>query len=369
MTLLCTYTYDPLDRIATQGTGAQALTQRFYCDRQMISEQQGSLQRTLLQAGGRLLAQRNREGDAESVDLIVTDQQNSALNVPASAQKTDLAYSPYGHRKADLSGTELSGFTGAQPERVTGHYLLGNGYRAFNPTLMRFNSPDGLSPFGKGGLNAYAYCVGDPINRTDPTGQMSFLSFGAIAGLILSTAGIGSAVVSGLTSESNPELSTPLMIAGIAVAVLGVGVAGGSVSAALAKRAAAKPPPPPVGRQARGPAVVGGTTPGRRNGPVPRGAPPRPRRNAVVFPDSPRNVWGRPVSSDGPVSSAPFEFQLPRATSDQASPLVYDQSPPPPYGEFAPPSYQDLFPGQGNSLPSATQQIRTSTSNVSETTV
>ncbi|WP_434706426.1 RHS repeat-associated core domain-containing protein [Pseudomonas sp. Z1-12] len=48
---------------------------------------------------------------------------------------------------------------------MTGHYLLGNGYRAFNPGLMRFNSPDSLSPFGEGGLNAYAYSVGDPVNR------------------------------------------------------------------------------------------------------------------------------------------------------------------------------------------------------------
>src|SRR5471032_2916159 len=36
---------------------------------------------------------------------------------------------------------------------------------------MRFNSPDSLSPFWKGGVNAYAYCVGDPVNRVDPTGH------------------------------------------------------------------------------------------------------------------------------------------------------------------------------------------------------
>ncbi|ORC43846.1 hypothetical protein BZK31_28960, partial [Pseudomonas floridensis] len=35
-----------------------------------------------------------------------------------------------------------------------------------------FNSPDSLSPFGKGGLNAYAYCLGDPVNRKDPTGRV-----------------------------------------------------------------------------------------------------------------------------------------------------------------------------------------------------
>jgi RHS repeat-associated protein len=65
----------------------------------------------------------------------------------------------------------LLGFNGERPDPVTGHYLLGNGYRAFNPVLLRFNSPDSWSPFGEGGLNSYAYCLGDPINRYDPDGH------------------------------------------------------------------------------------------------------------------------------------------------------------------------------------------------------
>lgn len=51
--------------------------------------------------------------------------------------------------------------------------MLGNGYRAYNPVLMRFNQPDSLSPFGQDGLNAYAYCQGDPVNRQDPSGRIS----------------------------------------------------------------------------------------------------------------------------------------------------------------------------------------------------
>ena len=41
---------------------------------------------------------------------------------------------------------------------------------------MRFNTCDSISPFGAGGLNAYAYCLGDPINRIDPSGRISFFS-------------------------------------------------------------------------------------------------------------------------------------------------------------------------------------------------
>jgi RHS repeat-associated protein len=70
----------------------------------------------------------------------------------------------------------LLGFNGERPDAVTGHYLLGNGYRAFNPVLMRFNSPDSWSPFGKGGLNTYTYCLGDPVNFSDPNGHSLFVA-------------------------------------------------------------------------------------------------------------------------------------------------------------------------------------------------
>nr|WP_240160601.1 RHS repeat-associated core domain-containing protein [Pseudomonas bharatica] len=66
------------------------------------------------------------------------------------------------------------GFNGELFEPTTGHYVLGNGYRAYSPLLMIFIQPDSWSPFGAGGLNAYAYCKGDPVNAADPTGHMPF---------------------------------------------------------------------------------------------------------------------------------------------------------------------------------------------------
>jgi len=65
----------------------------------------------------------------------------------------------------------LLAFNGEVRDQASGWYLLGQGYRAYNPTLMRFHSPDSLSPFGAGGVNPYGYCQGNPIAFQDPTGH------------------------------------------------------------------------------------------------------------------------------------------------------------------------------------------------------
>jgi RHS repeat-associated protein len=104
--------------------------------------------------------------------LLATDQQRSVLHIlNANSQPKPIVYSPYGHRHPENGWLGLLGFNGERPDPVTGYYLLGNGYRAYNPVLMRFNSPDNMSPFGKGGFNSYGYCSSDPINQTDPTGH------------------------------------------------------------------------------------------------------------------------------------------------------------------------------------------------------
>ncbi|VVP57197.1 hypothetical protein PS870_05755 [Pseudomonas fluorescens] len=80
-------------------------------------------------------------------------------------------------RAADYLSSVL-GFNGERIDPVLGGYHLGNGYRLYSHSLRRFTSPDSMSPFGQGGINPYAYCEGDPINNTDPTGHFGI--FGAI---------------------------------------------------------------------------------------------------------------------------------------------------------------------------------------------
>lgn len=177
MNLLCSYRYDPLDRLVAYTPSAQASTQRFYLEDRLATEIQGTVQHSIMQHGDQLLAQQRRQGNAAAqTSLLATDQQRSVLSLLDAKRPHSFAYMPYGHCFAGGGLLSLLGFNGERPDSVTGWYLLGNGFRAFNPVLIRFNSPDSVhfSPFGKGGLNAYAYCLGDPMNRSDSNGNASF---------------------------------------------------------------------------------------------------------------------------------------------------------------------------------------------------
>ena len=102
--------------------------------------------------------------------LLAVDQQRTvSSHVDQYQSLRSIAYTPYGHRSPDEG---CLGFNGEWLDSSVLHYFLGNGYRAYCPPLMRFRSPDRMSPFGPGGLNSYGYCGQDPINYRDPTGHL-----------------------------------------------------------------------------------------------------------------------------------------------------------------------------------------------------
>jgi len=104
--------------------------------------------------------------------LLATDNSQSIIAEVADGKTNAIAYSAYGEQSAQQEVATGLGFNGQLREARIGWYLLGNGYRAYNPRLMRFHSPDSWSPFGRGGLNPYMYCAGEPVMSSDPTGHI-----------------------------------------------------------------------------------------------------------------------------------------------------------------------------------------------------
>lgn len=170
-TLVCGYSYDPLDRLVNCAPQNQQAIQRFYRKDRLGTEIQGQIRHSIFEHLDQPLAQQSNQAGKVDTWLLATDFQQSVLHSMSSAAHQSAVFCPYGHRTPESGLSSLLGFNGQRRDPVTGHYLLGNGYRAFNPVLMRFNCPDSLSPFDKGGVNAYAYCAGDPVNRVDPTGH------------------------------------------------------------------------------------------------------------------------------------------------------------------------------------------------------
>jgi RHS repeat-associated protein len=165
------YSYDPLDRIAGTTLDAQTESKRFYCKSHLNTQIHDQSNTRIFRHDDLLLAQQGNCMATLSTALLITDCQRSVLGIFTAEQVQPIAYSPYGHRTDEHGSPTLMAFNGELRDQLTGCYLLGNGYRAFNTALMRFHSSDSWSPFAKGGLNSYTYCSADPVNRRDPNGH------------------------------------------------------------------------------------------------------------------------------------------------------------------------------------------------------
>ncbi|MHC8322943.1 RHS repeat-associated core domain-containing protein [Pseudomonas sp. GB2N2] len=188
---LCRYRYSALDLLTGIELAGQQPQQRFYCREHLATDVQGAASQSVFQQGHQLLALQSRDSGGVNNRLLATDPQRSVLQVTDRGGSVQQVYSPYGHRRIESGAGSLLGYNGEAVDPLTGHYLLGNGHRMFNPALMRFNRPDELSPFSRGGLNPYAYCVGDPVNFSDPTGQFAEIGRLITSILGLSNTGLG----------------------------------------------------------------------------------------------------------------------------------------------------------------------------------
>jgi len=170
----------------------------------------------------------------------------SLLWTSSNGSAQGFAYSPFGSTPARSgSNIMLPGFNGERLDPVSQTYHLGNGYRTYDPKLMRFNAPDSWSPFGSGSLNQYAYCEGDPINQSDPSGHMGSGTIGGIFGAILGILGAGLAVCTfGASIGAIAALETASAItAGMAAEALASGLGVAAAGTGIASAATAKSDP------------------------------------------------------------------------------------------------------------------------------
>lgn len=240
-----TYSYDALNRLVTRHAGNNDIRELYYRGAELLNEVNTSANKAtrLVKTGHTCLG----VSDDKGLTLTAGDKNDSLLwseEAGTTAEGELHVWSPYGSGK---TSDRLPGFNGERVDPVSGTYHLGNGYRAYNPVLMRFNCPDSLSPFGAGGINPYAYCAGDPINHTDPSGHISGSAIAGIAlgtiSLVFGIATLGSSIAAGgaviaalgivsdvtgiasaATEDSHPEASSALGWVSLATGFAGIAV-------------------------------------------------------------------------------------------------------------------------------------------------
>jgi RHS repeat-associated protein len=165
------YVYDAHNRLSSQTVDGK-VSDFYYKANALVNLVQGSDSRRLLRSPAGCTSQYGPGG----VWLNVTNAAGSVLAAtqgPAQGGTTETyGYSAYGEDQPGPRSSTL-GYTGQYHDSLTPGYQLGNGYRAYLPALMRFTGPDSLSPFGAGGINAYAYGGEDPVNHADPSGHFN----------------------------------------------------------------------------------------------------------------------------------------------------------------------------------------------------
>jgi len=151
------------------------------------------------------------------------------------------------------------------------------------------------SPFGGGGLNAYMYCVGDPVNRADPTGHITVSKFfsnftGFLFGGANYTGSKGVAAVSPEMLALSP-MTTAKDFSDVVVAALDVGARAPYVKTGMN---GPKPNYPSQGAYSRQtPKALTLTTLSSKSSESPQFPPykrPTPTATRSSF-DEPRTVW------------------------------------------------------------------------------
>jgi RHS repeat-associated protein len=207
-----TFQYDAFGRRISKSF-AGTTTSFLYDGANPVQELQGSTVMSNLLSGG--LDELFLRTDSTGPRTFLTDRLGSTLALADSsgAIQSQYTYEPFGRPSTSgQSSTNSFEFTGREFD-ATGLFY----YRAryYNPMLGRFISEDPIG-FAGGDSNLYSYVFDDPINTTDPTGEIApwlpaclggaafdagwQLASNSLSGRKSVWAGIGGAAVSGCAS-------------------------------------------------------------------------------------------------------------------------------------------------------------------------
>ncbi|NBA83106.1 sugar-binding protein [Pseudomonas putida] len=165
---LMKYLYDGHDQLLATVAAGKAQVQRRYLGNSLDCTRENDVLTQYLYSNGQAVGIQRTNQDTNQ--LLLTDPAGSVVAEVDADGTRHASYSAYGERPTDNGMRSLLAFNGEVREVALGWYLLGRGYRAYNPNLMRFHSPDSMPP-EVSGPNPYVYALGNPVRWRDPTGH------------------------------------------------------------------------------------------------------------------------------------------------------------------------------------------------------
>lgn len=234
------YRYDAESRQVLAWRGNEQPVMLAYAGEHLESLVEGSKKIRYFNGDDQVMA---RGGGVDGPQLHTNDAAGSVRGISAPGQAhVRRQYTPYGYTKIPLddgktrtmADLQLPAFNGQRLDAASRLYFLGNGRRAYDPELMVFLQVDELTPFGKGGLNGYAYCACNPSNMVDPSGLwpswLKWVLTGAALALSIVTVGFAAPALAAAVSAG----AAGMLIASKAAVLVGagLGVVSGTLSTA-----------------------------------------------------------------------------------------------------------------------------------------
>lgn len=134
------YRYDGYDQLLGVKHGLEPETLCFYQEDRVSRTRQGDISTHYFYSDELLMGQQTVDDETRTL-LFLTDSKNSVMGESQQQVLRKAVYDAYGERCSNEVMQSPLAFNGERRDEVNGWYLLGKGYRAYNPHLRRLSQP------------------------------------------------------------------------------------------------------------------------------------------------------------------------------------------------------------------------------------
>ena len=199
------YTYDMSGVRSSKQVGDTAYTYTTLSGKVMRQQWDGKTLEFVYDDGNQPFAMIYNDGSTSTLYYYVLNAQGDVIALLNADGKIAASYdydawgncTVYDSSDAAIGDLNPLRYRGYYYDAETGFYYLQSRY--YDPAICRFINADGLFTDGFVGSNLFAYCVNDPVNTVDPTGNFAITA--TVALITFGVALVATALAVGISSS------------------------------------------------------------------------------------------------------------------------------------------------------------------------